>query len=530
MPSQSEEIWRYSRVDELDPGRFAPAAPDPSAPGPDAVAWVVDLIGAHSGLAVTVDGTLIATEAAAAGLQVRPAEDGDEIGSLTSEAEPWDAFVELNTAQAPVPLVVAIAPDTVVDDPIVVCHWSGADAVATFPRTSIRVGQNARATVVEYHLSAEVTSWSDPVAEVELADGAHLDHLIVQELGTRMWQTAYNTYRVGRDASLRTFTVALGGEYARVRTDSTVVGAGGEAQLAALYSGDGTQMHDFRTLQDHVGPKSTSDLVFKGAVAGDARSAYSGLIRIRRGAGGTRAFQTNRNLVLSDTGLATYSVPNLDIEESDVSCSHASATGPIDPDQRFYLESRGVPPEVAERLIVLGFFDDLLARLPVPSLRHHLGSRLSEKLSLDEGSAVALSCAGSRSSPTARPGVSTSTDTASRSSASATRCTPSGTAAATRTFPCRRASSTRTSAPSNAGSTAARSPCGPGNPRPCRRRGRYRSMRSRSATASSWWTSRERRATGAAASSSSPACGRGSPAGRSCRASISSSAPARSTR
>ena len=385
LPSQTEEIWRYSRVDELDPGRFRPADPDLTAPVPPAVDRVLDLIGARSGLAVTVDGALITTEQGAPGLQVRPAADGDEIGVLTAAADPWDAFVELNTAQAPVPLVIEIAADTVVDDPVVVCHWSGGDATVTFPRSLIRVGANARGTVVEYHLSADVAAWADPVVEVELADGAHLDHLIVQELGTRMWQTAYNTYRVGRDASLRTYTVALGGDYARVRTDSTIVGAGGEAQLAALYSGDGTQMHDFRTLQDHLGPKSTSDLFFKGAVAGDARSAYSGLIRVRRGAVGTRAFQTNRNLVLSDTGLATYSVPNLDIEESDVSCSHASATGPIDPDQRFYLESRGVPPEVAERLIVLGFFDDLLARLPVPALRHHLGSLLSEKLALDEG-------------------------------------------------------------------------------------------------------------------------------------------------
>jgi len=384
LPSQHEEIWRYSRVDELDPGRFRAVAPDPTAPRPAAVAAILDLIGTRSGLAVTVDGMLISTEAGAPRLRVRTADEGDEIGGLTADTDPWDAFVELNTAQAPLPLVIDIAADAVVDAPVVVCHWSGAEGAATFPRAFIRAGRNARATVVEYHLSADVAAWSDPVAEVELADGAHLDHLVVQELGRRMWQTAYNTYRVGRDASLRAFTVALGGDYARVRTDSVVVGAGGEAQLAALYSGDGTQMHDFRTLQDHIGPKSTSDLVFKGAVAGDARSAYSGLIRVRRGASGTRAFQTNRNLVLSDTGLATYSVPNLDIEESDVSCSHASATGPIDADQRFYLESRGVPPEVAERLIVLGFFDDLLERLPVPSLRRHLGSLLSQKLSLGQ--------------------------------------------------------------------------------------------------------------------------------------------------
>jgi Fe-S cluster assembly protein SufD len=239
--------------------------------------------------------------------------------------------------------------------------------------------------VVEWHLSADVAAWSDPVTELLVDDGARLEHVVVQDLGPRVWQTAYLGARVGRDAGLLSFTVALGGDYARLRTDSRIEGAGGETELLALYCGDGTQMHDFRTLQDHGAPKSTSDLVFKGAVADEARSAYSGLIRVRRGASGTRAFQTNRNLVLSDTGLATYSVPNLDIEENDVSCSHASATGPIDPEQRFYLESRGVPTEVADRLIVLGFFEDLLARLPVAGLRRHLATRFGEKLGVRGG-------------------------------------------------------------------------------------------------------------------------------------------------
>jgi Fe-S cluster assembly protein SufD len=219
-----------------------------------------------------------------------------------------------------------------------------------------------------------------PVTEVDVAAGGELHHLVVQHLGPRVWQTAYHSSRVGADASLNVFNVALGGDYARVRTDSRLIGAGGSTHLLALYFGDGTQMHDFRTLQDHEGPKSMSDLVFKGAVIDEARSAYSGLIRVRPGAAGTKAFQTNRNLILSDSGLATYSVPNLEIEENDVMCSHASATGPIDPAQRFYLESRGVPTEVAERLIVFGFFDDLLQRLPVADLRNPLRTLITSKL------------------------------------------------------------------------------------------------------------------------------------------------------
>src|SRR3954462_11282458 len=131
-------------------------------------------------------------------------------------------------------------------------------------------------------------------------------------------------------------------------------------------------MLDFRTFQDHRAPDTTSNLLFKGAVGGHSRSVYTGLIRVRKSARGTNAFQTNRNLKLSDHAWAE-SVPNLEIENNDVRCSHASTVGPVDEDQRFYLESRGVPTAVAERLIVAGFFDEVLERLVLPS-----GSDLAE--------------------------------------------------------------------------------------------------------------------------------------------------------
>ncbi len=138
-------------------------------------------------------------------------------------------------------------------------------------------------------------------------------------------------------------------------------------------------MHDFRTLQDHAAPKTTSDLLFKGAVEGRARSVYSGLIRVRKEAPGTSAFQTNRNLKLSDAAWAD-SVPNLEIDTNDVRCSHASTVGPIDAEQRFYLESRGVPPDRAEELIVNGFFSEVLERLPVKAMVEPLRAHVAAKL------------------------------------------------------------------------------------------------------------------------------------------------------
>jgi Fe-S cluster assembly protein SufD len=219
----------------------------------------------------------------------------------------------------------------------------------------------------------------DAVVELLVSDAAHVRYLSVQEHGPRTWQVALQRAHVGRDSTLRSTVVALGGEYARLRSEARLDGEGGESDLTAVYFGDGHQMLDFRTLQDHVAPNTRSDLLFKGAVEDTAQSVYSGLIRVRKEAQKTRAFQTNRNLVLTE-GAEAKSVPNLEIEADDVKCSHASAVGPIDEDQLYYLATRGVPPEEAERLIVLGFFDDVFDRLPVRSLVAPLRQSVVEKL------------------------------------------------------------------------------------------------------------------------------------------------------
>jgi Fe-S cluster assembly protein SufD len=163
-----------------------------------------------------------------------------------------------------------------------------------------------------------------------------------------------------------------------VRTEAQIAGRGASTKQLALYFADGEQMHDFRTIQDHVAANGTSDLLFKGAVQDDSLSVYTGLIRIGPDARGSVAFQTNRNLTLGP-GSWAESVPNLDIKNNDVRCSHASAVGPIDEEQRFYIESRGVPPEVAERLIVLGFFDEVLDQLPAPALTAGLRRQVAAK-------------------------------------------------------------------------------------------------------------------------------------------------------
>jgi Fe-S cluster assembly protein SufD len=225
----------------------------------------------------------------------------------------------------------------------------------------------------------DVASLVCPVVHLTAARDARLGYLAVHDLGPRAWQIAHQVAEAETQSTITSSVAAFGGDYARLRTDCNLVGRGATANLVSLYFGDGHQMLDFRTFQDHRAPDTTSDLLFKGAVDDESHSVYTGLIRVRPSARGTSAFQTNRNVKLSERAWAE-SVPDLEIENNDVRCSHASTVGPIDADQRFYLESRGVPSDVAERLILSGFFEDVISRLPVPALAPELRRRVAAKL------------------------------------------------------------------------------------------------------------------------------------------------------
>jgi Fe-S cluster assembly protein SufD len=379
LPTEAEEVWRYSRIDELDLDEYrVPPATGADRPVPTPVSSLVDAVGPASGLAVTHNGSLAALVAPSVpGLELlwgggHPAPVGEVAG------EP-DAFVTLNTACLSGPLTVRVARGQAVADPVVVVHWVDADAAAVFPRTIATIEEDAEVRIVEIIASSDVRALVVPVTELDLGPAARLGYVNLQTLGRHAWQIGLQASRIGRDGDLVSQSVAFGGDYARVRTDSTLAGKGGSSRLLAVYFGDGGQMHDFRTVQAHAGEKTVSDLLFKGAVADQAHSVYSGLIRIDKGAVGSNAFQTNRNLVLGE-GAHADSVPNLEIEENDVHCSHASAVGPIDEEQRFYLESRGVPPEVADRLIALGFLGEVLERTPVPGLLPWMRTTLTARL------------------------------------------------------------------------------------------------------------------------------------------------------
>lgn len=398
MPSEKEEVWRYTPIDDLrlDDFEIAAAPAEPDGLGDAFLQGVAKDMPNHLALVSVRDGRLDSIAPGPAhddrvrvgGVELL-GDDGDALGSVVRGG---DLLVRLNDAFHPALVVVDVPAGAVVEAPVVVVHWCGAgdaEAPAVFPRTLVRVGRGASAAVIEVvgGGAGERRSLVVPLTELEAGEGGRLSYVGLQVLGPNVWHIA----RVGgvarRDATLRTFTVGLGAAYDRSRTDALASGQGASTELRSAYLGTGTQVHDVRTLQDHAAPHTTSDLLCKGAVAGASRSVYSGLIRVQRGAVRTDAFQTNHNLVL-DARAHADSVPNLDIEENDVRCSHASTVGPVDEDQLYYLESRGIPPERAERLIVLGFFEDIIRRAPVAAaagrLRSEVGLRLADALSDEE--------------------------------------------------------------------------------------------------------------------------------------------------
>ncbi len=357
LPTSAEEIWRYSRVDQCDLGQF-PGRTMSVGNDCDSTTWSVPK---------QLESCVRHDEAVT---------DADGVGTLISDE--FDAFVIRSLTNATDVTVIEVRAGLAVEEPIVVHRHIRSDRSTVGSRLRIIAHPNSDVTIIERVTSDDVSSLVVPMTEITVESGARVRVVTVQELGPRMWQVAMMSSDTAADATLSTMAVSLGGYYARLRTDAKVTGKGGHNELLAVYFGEAEQMHDFRTIQEHIAPKTTSELVFKGAVEDASRSVYSGLIKIGVDARGTSANQTNRNLLLSPDASAE-SVPNLEIENNDVKCSHASAVGPIDDDHRYYLESRGVPPDIAERLIVLGFFRELLDRIPDEVLRAQLFDAVTAK-------------------------------------------------------------------------------------------------------------------------------------------------------
>jgi Fe-S cluster assembly protein SufD len=379
LPSFEEEIWRYTPIADLDVSKYQLGAPGGSMVDFGLTAGLDEEAAAVIHI---VDGQVVSISVHDEAVTVLT--DGTEfenlIGSVMQTGA--DVFSDYNFAFCSAPIVIHIASNAAIADPVLIRQHTTTDGLAWFPRVLVDVGENSEATVVEHQTSPNIDALVCPVTELKVNQAGRLRYLTVQEHGPRIWQIATQTAEIDRDAHLAVSQIALGGEYARARIETKMIGQGSSGNISAVYFGRANAQHDFRTFQRHNAPHTNSNLLFKGVVDDRSRAIYTGLIRIEPDAAGVNAYQTNRTLKLSDEAWAE-SVPNLEIENNDVRCSHASAVGPIDQDQRFYLESRGVPEETAEALIVRGFFGDVLDELPVAAVSDAVNARIGELLALD---------------------------------------------------------------------------------------------------------------------------------------------------
>lgn len=382
LPTTELEDWRYSPIGDLDPGRLELTVP---ATGSFELPERLASLDAWS--VRSVDGVLQDLSGdAPVGVSVnRLADVADGSDLVSALPDPVDGLSAFAQALTPDTVVVDIAAGACPDRPVIVVQEVASGSVAG-PGLVVRHGADSEATVIEVR-AAGAAATALPDSHVMVADAARPRHQIVQYSAGGSWLAGTFSAQVGSQAILRAGVAGFGAEDARLRTDVALTGRGAALDLVSVAQAVGSQTIDFRTFVDHRAADSRSELLFVGTVDDDARSVYSGMIRIDEGAVRSNADQTNRNLKLSERAWAE-SVPNLEILNNDVHCSHASSMGPIDEDQAFYLASRGVPPVEVERLLVRGFMGEAIDRLPVAGVasevRAAVDARLAERVALKE--------------------------------------------------------------------------------------------------------------------------------------------------
>ena len=266
--------------------------------------------------------------------------------------------------------------------PIEIFHWLHGENASVFPHLLLVTDELAKVTVIEHFRSLDrpAPGFACGVNDLIAGPGAKITYVCAQNWGENVRALQMNTTTVDHDASALSLNMHLGGKYSRFESLSRLIGEGGRSDLLAVSVADGDQEFDARTLQDHVSPHTASDLLYKNALDDRARSTFGGLIRVEPHAHFTDAYQKVRNLLLSDDSEAN-SMPGLEILADNVRCTHGATSGQVDEDELFYLRSRGITVNVAQRLIVTGFLNEVIQRLDQPAIADHLRALIEEKFS-----------------------------------------------------------------------------------------------------------------------------------------------------
>jgi Fe-S cluster assembly protein SufD len=350
VPTGREEIWRFTPLKRLR--------------------------GLHTD--ASLDGVSVGAEYdAPESVRVEKLEAGDaRLGS--SGLVPTDRIAARVWHEAGQRYAVTVPAETELDAPVMVTLTGTGTEQATASHAVITAGRHSRATVVLRFVGSATLA---DIVEVVVEDGAELTVVSIDDWADDAVHVGHRHARVGRDARFKHVDVTFGGDVVRHDSTAEYDGPGGDVEMLGLYFADAGQHIEHRLFVDHTAPRTKSHVTYKGALQGEgAHTVWIGNVLIRKDAEGIETYEENRNLVLTD-GCQADSVPNLEIETGEIEgAGHASATGRFDDEQLFYLRSRGVAENEARRLVVHGFFNDLIRRIAVPELEEHLATTVEAEL------------------------------------------------------------------------------------------------------------------------------------------------------
>lgn len=372
MPDPKGEEWRYVDVRKFDFSRFA--APEanrfPLAAAPE----------------LTSKGVIFAD------LNTVAKEHPDLLREhfFTEVSTEEHKFTALHAAFHSDDVFVYVPKGVEVEIPFEAVHSLAAGG-SVFPHTTIVVDEQASVTFVDRFESDDFAAPAlcASVVEIEARRGAIVNYISLQQWGRNAHHFQTQRFTGHRDSTVRSLAVNLGSTFARTQVESVLRGEGSFSEMLGLYFADSDQHFAQRTLQSHNDQHATSDLLYKGALKDHARSEYSGLIKVLPGAQGTDAYQANRNLVLSESAMAR-SIPQLEIEANEVRCTHGATVSPVEEEHLFYLMSRGIDRVTAQKLIVFGFFGEVLDRIRVPAVRDQLSDAIGSKVEAGQNLEVAV--------------------------------------------------------------------------------------------------------------------------------------------
>jgi Fe-S cluster assembly protein SufD len=380
-PKRKDQPWRFSSVNALDFSRYNFGAPLAQNERDEVLDRSLGLTNVAGRLIFADDQLLrrdpLPQKLLAAGVVLKPLEramiEHEDLFRRHFMVQPAALgsakFAALHEAFVKSGTFVYVPKGVEVELPIEIFHWLHGENASVFPHTLLIADELAKVTVIEHFRSAhpDRAGFACGVNDLVVGRGAKLNYVCTQNWNEKSLAIQINSTSVERDASALSLNVHLGGAYSRFEGLSRLIGEGARSDMLSVSVADHAQEFDTRTLQDHMSPHTTSDLLYKNALNGRARTTFGGLIRVEPHAHFTDAYQKVRNLLLSDDAEAN-SMPGLEILADNVRCSHGATSGQVSEDEMFYLLSRGIPAPVARQLLVSGFLNEAVDRLDHPAI------------------------------------------------------------------------------------------------------------------------------------------------------------------